>query len=399
MAAPAREAAKGGSSRRPLAAFVGIGPRLTRYDVDVEAATLIERDSLLLAENVQYAWPHASGDFLYVALSNGGPGGTGNNRHYVAVVGIDPVSGRMSLLGAPRPLASRPVHITTDARSEHALLAHNEPSGITVLRIERDATLGAAVPQAANLDFGIYAHQLRVSPDDRSVIVVSRGHDPRNGRGEEPGALNVFDYRHGVLMARAVVAPGGGYGFGPRILDFDPAFGWILVALERQNQLAVFAQNDGAVDPKPLFVRETLVQPHDVRPRQLAGAIHLHPDGRTAYVANRALGFTDFEGRRISAGGETAIAVFALDPITGPLKRQDIDTRGGSPRTFALDPTGHMLIAGNSSPLATRHGNAIETVPINLALFHVEPDGTLRFARRYELPDTGSEMLWMGLVA
>jgi hypothetical protein len=35
-------------------------------------------------------------------------------------------------------LPSRPIHLSTDSPSEHALIAYNNPSGITVHRINRD---------------------------------------------------------------------------------------------------------------------------------------------------------------------------------------------------------------------------------------------------------------------
>ena len=38
--------------------FASVGPVLTLYDIDVEAATLTARGSVTLPANVQYAWPH-----------------------------------------------------------------------------------------------------------------------------------------------------------------------------------------------------------------------------------------------------------------------------------------------------------------------------------------------------
>ena len=54
-------------------------------------------------------------------------------------------------------------------------------------------------------------------PLPRSASGSSRG-----GKPEEPGALKVFDYADGVLSNEVSVAPNGGYGFGPRHLDFHP---------------------------------------------------------------------------------------------------------------------------------------------------------------------------------
>jgi len=58
---------------------------LTHYDVDVQRAELTWRGSVTLLANVQYAWPHASRQYLYVASSNSSPGrgGVVGDTHHV----------------------------------------------------------------------------------------------------------------------------------------------------------------------------------------------------------------------------------------------------------------------------------------------------------------------------
>jgi 6-phosphogluconolactonase len=88
---------------------------------------------------------------------------------------IDPGSGALARHGDPIPLPTRPIHMTTDIPSEHLLVAFSNPSGVRVYRINADATPGAEVVQTEPIDPGIYAHQVRVRPDNRSVILVTRG--------------------------------------------------------------------------------------------------------------------------------------------------------------------------------------------------------------------------------
>src|ERR1700693_1839689 len=54
--------------------YASVGPALTLYHLDVEVAALSPQGTVMLPANVQYAWPHPSAHFLYVASSNGGPG-------------------------------------------------------------------------------------------------------------------------------------------------------------------------------------------------------------------------------------------------------------------------------------------------------------------------------------
>src|SRR5262249_47376352 len=57
--------------------YVSLGPSLRLYLIDPDNAGLIERGAVQLPENIQYAWPHPSAPYLYVASSNGGSGTTG----------------------------------------------------------------------------------------------------------------------------------------------------------------------------------------------------------------------------------------------------------------------------------------------------------------------------------
>src|SRR5205085_2644195 len=86
----------------------------------------------------------------------------------------------------------------------------------------------------------------------------------------------------------------------------------------------------------PLFAKDSLADPGHALPGQAAGTVHVDPNGRFVYQANRADGTTDFKGKPVFAGGENSIAVYAINQDTGePVLVQSIDTRGAQPRTFA----------------------------------------------------------------
>ncbi len=65
--------------------------------------------------------------------------------------------------GAAAALPSRPIHVSVDASGEYLLTAYNDPSNITVHRLNGDGTIGEAVAQPDKLDTGIYAHQVLAS--------------------------------------------------------------------------------------------------------------------------------------------------------------------------------------------------------------------------------------------
>jgi 6-phosphogluconolactonase (cycloisomerase 2 family) len=388
--------------------YAAVGADLIEYEVDTENGTLSQRGAVALPANVQEAWTHPSKRFLYVAWSNGGAsyataGGVAppGDQHGVSAYRIDPNSGALTPHGKPAALPSRPIYITT-ADGTHAITAHNDPSGLTVHRILSDGTVGEEIKQNGKLDFGVYGHQVRVDPSNQVLILVTRGNGPTATKAEDPGALRVFDYNNGVLSTRQTVAPNGGFDYQVRHLDFHPSGKWVYATLERQNKLHVYRRSpDGALSDAPIFIKSTLADPRKVRNGQAASSIHVHPNGRFLYVANRASGTVEFEGKRVFAGGENTIAVFSINQETGdPTLIQSADTHGFQPRTFALDGSGSVLAVANQSSGLIRDGSHVSTIPARLALFHINTNGELEFTHQYDLETSGSRSLfWVGIVS
>ena len=390
--------ARAQSSSRGLALYASVGADLVHYDVDVDAAALVRRGTVTLPANVQYAWPHASRRYLYVASSDTAVGAdvTPGHTHHVTAFRLD-ASGALARHGNPLALPTRPIHLTSDAPSEHLLVAFHNPSALRVYRINRDATLGEEIKQAS-IDAGIYAHQVRVMPNNRVAILVTRGNDAAGGRPEDPGALKVFSYKRGLLTKEVSIAPNGGYGFGPRHLDFHPAQPWVYVSLERQNALSLYRMEGDAMNPQAVFRKDTLAAPGNVRARQIAGTVHVHPNGRFVYGVNRASTATEVEGKPVFAGGENTLVVFAINQETGePTAIQHIDTRAIHCRTFHIDPSGRLLVAAHIMSLFVGEGTTIRQVPAGLSVFRIA-DGTLAFVRKYDVEVGSNQLFWMGMV-
>ena len=94
IAAPGLASAQPASQK--VALYANVGADLTHYDVDVAGAELIKRATVTLPAAVQYAWPHASRRYLYVATSSSAPGyGTAGTEHHVTAFRIDPATGAL----------------------------------------------------------------------------------------------------------------------------------------------------------------------------------------------------------------------------------------------------------------------------------------------------------------
>src|SRR5690349_7644891 len=398
MAAPGLASAQQSSQR--VALYANVGSDLTHYDVDVAGAELIRRETVKLPAAVQYAWPHASRRYLYVASSSSAPGNIGaGTEHHVTAFSVDPQTGALIPHGERIRLPTRPIHTSTDIPSENILVAFNNPSAVRVYRINKDFTPGEEVTQPGPIDAGIYAHQVRVTPDNRLVILVTRGNEGTPTKAEDPGALKVFDYRNGVLTNEVSIAPNGGKEFGPRHLDFHPTKPWIYVSIETQNKMYMFRIENGRINPEVVYRAETLVEPNNIRARQAAGTVHVHPNGLFLYGANRAEATTEFQGKQVFKGGENSIVVYAINQSTGePTPIQHIETQKIHPRTFHIDPSGRLLVAEHNAPLNVREGDAVKTVPAGLSVFRIGDDGKLTFARKYDIDVGDKTMFWMGMV-
>lgn len=379
--------------------YDSIGPELFIRALDISAATLSPRGSVLLPANVQYAWPHPAKPLLYVASSDGVPGsastpGAAGTKHAVTAFRVG-AGGVLASLGF-LPLTARPIHLSVSGDGRFLLVAYNNPSHLTVHRIDAAGLAGAALAQPAGLDFGVYAHQVRMTSGGRSVALVTRGNDAAPGKPEDPGAIKLFGFRDGQLTNLASIAPGNGLGFGPRHLDFHPRLPRAYVSLERQNSLFVYGLTpDGGFTPDPLFRQTTLADPNGKakHPGQGAGPIHVHPNGRAVYIANRGSGMVD----GVSNGGENSIAVFALDGAGAPRHIQSIDAHGFETRTFTIDPSGTLLVAASQIPMQVADGG-LHRISAGLSFYRIGADGKLAFLRKQDVDTAKGTHFWCGIL-
>ncbi len=389
------------ASGNKLALYATVGPLLTRYDIDVDAATLAARESITLPANIHYVVPHGARHTLYVASSDSssGSGTIVGKTHHLSAFRIDPASGKLTPHGTAVPLPTRPIHIACDGDSKFIFVAFSRPSLLIGFAINADGTLGSEVRQQETIDTGIFPHQIRFTPDNKLAILVTRGNDAAGDKAEDPGSLRVFHYSNGQLSRKVVIAPNGGYGFGPRHLDFHPAQPWVYVSLERQNALDVFKRVGDTVEAQPAFKLNTLVEPDNLRPRQAVGTVHAHPNGRYVYVANRADATKEFEGRQVFGGGENSLACFAIDQKSGaPTLLGHAETRGIHCRTFSIDPSGRLLVAAHIMGRPVRDGATVRELPACLSLYRIGAGGTLDYARKYDIAVGEKHLFWMGIV-
>jgi 6-phosphogluconolactonase (cycloisomerase 2 family) len=216
---------------------------LSCWAVDVGEARLTRRTEIALPAKVQYAWRHPSLPVLYVSTTAGGPRVSSDFNHLCAF-GIA-ADGALAPLGEPVLLRKRAVHMCVDPNGRFAINAHNFGKGnLSVHRLAPDGRVLEEVAQQPAADFGSYPHQVMVFPSGRTVLIVDRGINAQAGKPESPGALRSFALGDGAVAPLQVVAPQGGFGFGPRHVDFHPGQPWMYAADERTSRLYMFRHRD-----------------------------------------------------------------------------------------------------------------------------------------------------------
>lgn len=402
----AQQATEAETLGRGTDAFVATGAKLSSFRFAGGRLDLV--GSVEMPSRVQYAWPHPVLRILYVACADRTPGQVGQPFFLCAMQrGPD---GMLTPLGTAVTLPSRPIHVTTDGSGAHVLTAYSGAPGLTVHRLHEDGAIGDELPRAKDFDFGSSPHQVRVLPSDKAGVLVARGRKGFGTPAYVQGSLRSFRFGRGLIEPLGAITLGPDVmakGYNPRHLDFHPRDPLVFVNTEEQNSLVVHRITETGIDPHPVAIHTTLADPDTVQPRQDGGTVHVHPNGRFVYVANRNDGYVGGhigpswitpDPVPVFPGGENSIAVFRIDDGGHLLRLQTEDTRGLHPRTFAIDPSGRFLVAGNLARTRLQTGGTIEDVPASLAVFAIGDDGRLTYLHRMPV-DTGPEMIWwMGLV-
>ena len=67
-------------------------------------------------------------------------------------------------------------------------------------------------------------------------------------------------------------------------------------------------------------------------------------------------------------------------------------------RTFSIDPSGRLLVAGSIRDMWVRDGNEVRLVPAGLSVFRIAADGKLELVRKYDVELNGKLQWWTGMM-
>lgn len=311
----------------------------------------------------------------YLYAANRQPA-AGASSGIISAFVIDQRTGGLRLLNQQSSRGDDPCYISLD-RTNRLALAANYPSGnVSALPVRADGQLAPASAVEQHVGAGphpnqqqAHAHCFLPAPDNRFAFSADLGTDQVYGYQ--------LDARRGQLRPLPAPAFRTAPGAGPRHLTFHPngRFAYLINELNSTVVALAYAARPGQF--REINTLSTL--PAGFAGPNAAADIHVAPNGRFLYASNR---------------GHDSLVVFAIDVRTGGLALvQHLSSQGRTPRNFALDPSGQILLAGNqhSSTIFTyfiddQSGRLTPTgqsvpVPTPVCL-RVGPD----FLRRYAQP-------------
>jgi 6-phosphogluconolactonase len=305
-------------SERRRSVYVGSGNwggdtgKIQVFSLDVDAATLTSVQVLDAGGVAAFMARSPDGRHLYVADETKG---------LISSYAITAMTGAL-VLTSQVACAGHPVYVTLDRASSALLTCFFEEAKTEVIRIGADGTLGAS---SCLLDSGRESHATVFDPSHRFLFVPTRGDNW------------IAQYRYDAADRRltpnepATVpeAPGA----GPRHLTFHPNGRWAYLVNELSLSLSVYAFDAERGTLRAAF-RDVAVVPPGTSGGSSAD-IHVHPGGKFLYVSNRQGDASNIAIVRVD-GSSGEVSVVGHEPV-----------RGRTPRNFALDPDGRLLIAGN----------------------------------------------------
>jgi 6-phosphogluconolactonase len=274
------------------------------------------------SSNPSFLAVHPSQRFLYAANENS----TGT----ISAFAIDTGTGKLRLLNTVSSRGSGPCHLAFDTTGKWIFVANYNNGSIAALPVAANGTLGEAAVSIqhsgssvdARRQSGPHAHSVNISPDNRFLVVTDLGLDQV--------LVYRFDSRVGSLTPHDPPSIKMAPGSGPRHFAFssDGKFAWVLnemnatvASLSYDKTLGKFTQ-----------IQIVSALPDDFMGTKSGAEILVHPNGKFLYTSNR---------------GHDSIAVFKLEGGFLSKSATWVPTRGKTPRNFAIDPDGTVVVAAN----------------------------------------------------
>ena len=277
-------------------------------------------------------------------------------RSSIASLATDRQTGRLELR-ATTEVAHQFVYVSTDRTGRFMLGASYTDAVFGIYEIEQSGIVAARPAQLTSTP--PHAHCILTDPTNRFIFVTSLGGD------------RILSFRFDAAAGRATPAAGRGIdtpaGSGPRHLVFHPHRPVVYVNGELDGSIGAYAADFTSGELVPRTQVDT--RPPGSTAAPWAGDLHVSPDGRFLYTSDRR---TD------------TLTHFAVGADSTGLERRSITGCEAQPRSFAIDPSGRVLV------VAGERSN-------HIGIYAIDPlGGELTLRNRYPV---GEKPAWVTVVA
>jgi 6-phosphogluconolactonase len=233
---------------------------------------------------------------------------------------FDAATGALTLINTKPSGGAGPTHVAIDATGKWVTVTNFGEGNVTIRAMDSSGVLGEPTDTKGSLDGAHWAGidplglDVYVAAVDKNWIAQFRL-DPTNGK--------LINNGWGDPPPNA----------GPRHVTLHPNHKWVYSINEYANSVSAY-YFDPNFAGKMWPIDNFSALPDNQSADGVTGAeIVMHPNGKWLYASTR---------------GYNSVASFEIDQDTGRLTRvANTDTGASAPRSFAIDPEGTLLFAGN----------------------------------------------------
>ena len=303
----------GGGVGLPDKAYVYLGGAqsgmgtVALYSLTYATGELTLVKSVTAGQNGSFLAVDAPGHALYVADDSG---------KRVRRLSLDPTTW-VPATGNDQASSGEPVHISVTADGKFVLTAQYNQGTIEAFSVT-GGMLGASLGSQAACG---QSHEVVLAPQQDYVFVPCKADDKIN--------RYKFDKATGALSAPTPTATAA--GAGPRHLAFAPNGQFAYLVTELSSSVYAYSYAAGALTE----LQRISALPDGFSGTSAGAEIVVSPSGKDVYASNRP------------NGQDGTLAQFRVG-ADGKLTANGVQSTGGrTPRSFAIDPTGRFVIAGN----------------------------------------------------
>ncbi|SFA88861.1 6-phosphogluconolactonase [Rhizobium sp. NFR07] len=321
-----------GSYTQPMPHVLGRGEGISILRIDGRTGVITPVGAFGDLRNPSYLALPRDQQTLYAVEELDEKDGSG-----VAALDFDVASGRLSVRARMSVRGDAACHVSLDNHGRRLFIGNYGSGNFVTYPLGADGRpAGDCVDirrsgSGANRERqeGPHVHQVVPTPDGRHVLVCDAGTDEIARYSLGGGLID-------PVPDHVTKAQGGSL---PRHLTFSLDGKQVFVLHELANTVATYAYGEHGL----ALLDEVSTLPEGFDGQSAAAAIRLHPDGRFLYASNR---------------GHDSIAAYEIGEHGRLTSVGWYETRGRTPRDFAIDPSGRYLVAANQDS----HSLAVFTI-------------------------------------